>query len=174
VVDAGEPNDTCAKATSAGSVTDANTTALTLKGTLHSDSDQDWWKFDTVDAAEGTTNSYHIRIVFSAPASNSEFEFDVIRGDTCSVPDVKHSKLTSYDWCVDGTGTVGGKTVGEKSCGATAAIHCGPHSKPYYVRVRRKAGAAGTCSQYTLTVTAKGGGTCDFTQACDPQIDDTK
>jgi hypothetical protein len=38
--------------------------------------------------------------------------------------------------------------------------------------VRRKAGATGTCSQYTLTITAKGGGVCDFAQACDPQINE--
>jgi hypothetical protein len=171
-IDAGEPNDTCANATDGGSVTDANTTAVTLKGTLSSDADVDWWKFSTVDSDETTTNSYHIKMVFSAPASNSEFVFDVIRGDTCATPDAKHSELTSYDWCVDGTGSVGGKAVGEKACGATAAIHCGPHSKSYLVRVRRKAGTAGTCTQYALTVTAKGGGTCDFTQACDPQIDE--
>jgi len=173
-VDSTDPaNDTCsATAPSAGSVTDANTTPLTLKGTLSSDADVDWWRFNTVDSDETTTNSYHIKIEFSAPAANSEFVFDVIRGGTCGTPDTKHSNLTSYDWCVDGTGTVGGKTVGEKSCGATASIHCGPHTKAYLVRVKRKTGATPTCSQYTLTVTAKGGGTCDFTQACDPQINE--
>ncbi len=171
-VEAGEPNDTCATATAAGSVSDANTTALTLTGRLSGDADVDWFQFDTVDSDEGTTNSYHIKIVFSQPASNSEFEFDVIRGTGCGTPDSKHSSLTSYDWCVDGTGTVASKTVGEKSCGPTAPLHCGPHGKSYYVRVRRKAGATPTCGQYALTVTAKGGGTCDFTQACDPQIDE--
>lgn len=174
-IDASEPaNNTCsATAASAGSVTDANTTPLSLKGTLSADGDEDWWKFDTVDSDETTTNSYHVKIEFTAPASNTEFVFDVIRGAKCGTPDAKHSDLASYDWCVDGTGTVGGKTVGEKACGATAPIHCGPHTKPYLVRVKRKAGAAATCTEYTLTVTAKGGGTCDFTQACDPQISET-
>lgn len=173
-LDASEPgNDTCsATATSAGSVTDANTTPLAIKGTLSSATDVDWWRFDTVDSNESTTNSYHIKIEFTAPTTNSEFTFDVIRGAACATPDSKHSDLTSYDWCVDGTGTVGGKTVGEKACGATAPIHCGPHTKPYFVRVKRKSGSTPTCSQYTLTVTAKGGGTCDFTQACDPQINE--
>jgi hypothetical protein len=173
-LDPAEPgNDACsATLPSAGSVTDANTTPLQLKGTLSSSADVDWWRFDTVDSNETTTNSYHVQIKFTAPASNAEFEFDVIRGGTCATPDAKHFGLATYDWCVDGTGTVGGKTVGEKSCGATAPIHCGPHTKPYLVRVRRKSGATATCSEYTLTVTAKGGGACDFTQACDPQINE--
>lgn len=172
-LDTTEPaNDTCsATAPSAGSVTDANTTPLTLSGTLSSDADVDWWRFNTVDSDEGTTNSYHIKILFTAPATNSEFLFDVIRGGACGTPDSKHSGLTSYDWCVDGTGPAGSK-MGEKACGPTAAIHCGPHTKAYAVRVRRKPGATGTCSQYTLTVTAKGGGVCDFTQACDPQVNE--
>jgi len=174
-VEATEPaNNTCAGAvTSAGSVTDANTTPLTLKGSLSADNDEDWFKFDTTDADETTTNSYHIKIAFTAPASNSEFVFDVIRGAKCGTPDAKHSNLTDYDWCVDGTGTVGGKAVGEKTCGPTASIHCGPHTKPYLVRVRRKAGATPSCTQYTLSVTAKGGAACDFTQACDAQINET-
>jgi hypothetical protein len=171
-VDTTEPNDDCSTPTASGSVTDANTSALTLSGRLSSSSDVDWFQFDTVDSDEGTTNSYHIKIVFSAPAANNEFVFDVIRGPTCGVPDSKHSDLTSYDWCVDGTGTVGGNTVGEQSCGATAPIHCGPHGKPYFIRVKRKAGATPSCGEYTLTVTAKGGGTCDFTKACDTQIDE--
>ncbi len=167
-----EPNDTCAKATAVGSVTDANTTALNITGRLTSDADSDWYTFDTVDSDEGTTNSYHIKIGFTAPPSNGEFVFDVVRGDACKVPDAKHKELTDYDWCVDGSGKVGGKDVGEKSCGPTAPLHCGPHGKKYFVRVHRAIGVAGTCAQYTLTITAKGGGTCDFTQACDPQVDE--
>jgi hypothetical protein len=170
--DTGEPNDTCATPKASGSVSDANTTALTLSGHLSSSSDVDWFQFDTVDSDEGTTNSYHIKIVFSAPATNNEFIFDVVRGAVCGTPDAKHSDLTSYDWCVDGTGTVGGNTVGESSCGPTAPIHCGPHGKPYFIRVKRKPGATPTCDEYKLTVTAKGGGSCDFTQACDTQIDE--
>ncbi len=174
-VDATEPNETCADAKQAGSVTDANTTPLVVSGRLSSDGDVDWYRFDTTDAAEAGTNSYHIRIRFTAPVpNNDEFVFDVIRGDTCATPDAKHSNLTEYDWCVDGTGTdASGKTIGEATCSDTGAIHCGPHTKPYLVAVRRKNGATGTCSQYQLGITAKGGGACDFTQAtgaCDAQV----
>jgi hypothetical protein len=168
--DAGEPNETCATATAAGSVTDANTTALTIKGRLSSDVDEDWWSFDAIDFDETTTNSYHVRIVFSAPATNDEFVFSVVRGDACSVPDAKHSNLTEYDWCVDGQATVGGQTIGEQTCSATGPIHCGPHTKKYFLKVSRKTGAAGTCAEYTLTVTAKGSFNCDFSKACDTQV----
>ena len=172
--DQGTPNnDTCANATPAGSVTDANLTALNITGRLTSDTDEDWYSFDTTDADNGTQNDYHIKMKFTAPVpTNDEFVFDVIRGDQCDpAPDAAHSNLTDYDWCVDGTGTDGsGTTIGEATCGPTSTIHCGPHDKKYLVRVHRKAGAPGTCTEYTLTVTAKGGGTCDFTQACDSQV----
>lgn len=176
-VDAAEPNDTCGQATDAGSVSDANASSLNLIGTLSSDTDVDWYKFNTVDSDEGTTNSYHVKIKFTLPADASEFVFDVIRGNQCGTPDAKHSNLSSYDWCVDGTGTdASGATIGEQKCGPNGPIHCGPHTKMYYVAVHRKVGAAGTCTQYQLTVTAKGTGSCDFSQttgACDPQVNDT-
>ena len=173
-VDATEPNETCADAKAVGSVTDANTTPLTISGRLSSANDVDWFTFDTVDSDEGTTNSYHVHIEFTAPVpTNDEFTFDIIRGSTCAVPDAAHSNLTEYDWCVDGTGTdSSGATIGEATCGVTAPIHCGPHDKPYLIAVRRKPAATGTCSEYTLKITAKGG-TCDFSQAtgaCDPQV----
>jgi hypothetical protein len=172
-LESSEPNDTCADAKNAGSVTDQNTVALGIKGRLTSDTDEDWHKLTTVDTDEGTTNGYHVHMEFSAPSPNDEFVFDVIRGDACAAPAANHSGLSSYDWCVDGTGTdAGGKPIGEQSCGAQAAIHCGSHDKPYLVRIRRRPGAAGTCSEYTLGVTARGGA-CDFSQAtgaCDPQV----
>lgn len=174
--DSTEPNDTCAAAASVGSVSDADTTALTITGRLSSDSDEDWYTFSTVDSDEGSTNSYHIKIVFSSTTSN-EFVFDVIRGDKCAAPDSAHSNLSSYDWCVDGNGTdPSGTTIGEKSCGITAPIHCGPHDKAYLVRVHRNPAVTGTCQPYTLVVTAKGGGACDFSQssgACDKQVSET-
>ncbi len=175
--DSTEPNNTCASASAAGTVSDADTTALTISGRLSSDSDEDWYKVDTVDTDEGSTNSYHIQIKFTAPVGNTEFVFDVIRGDQCATPDAAHSNLATYDWCVDGNGTdSSGKTIGEATCGITAPIHCGPHTKSYLIRVHRAATATGSCKPYTLAITAKGGGTCDFSQssgACDSQVSET-
>jgi hypothetical protein len=173
-VEATEPNDTCAEAKPAGTVTDSATTPLNVTGRLGSDTDEDWYIVETTDTDEVTTNSYHIKIVFTAPVpTNDEFVFDVIRGGVCGIPQAKHSGLTSYDWCVDGTGTnAAGQPIGEQVCSATGPIHCGPHTKPYAIRVRRKPGSSGTCGDYTLTITGKGGGACDFSQpsgACDDQ-----
>lgn len=170
-------NNSCAGAKTlgpVGSITDANTNAVTMSGRLTSDTDVDWFMFDTVDSDEGSTNSYHVSIRFTSPSSNNEFVFDVIRGDTCGSPDAAHSDLTEYTWCVDGTYTIpgSGEVIGEETCGPTAPRQCGPHSKPYLVRVKRKPGATGSCIEYTLTATAKSApGMCDFTMACDPQVD---
>lgn len=174
-VEASEPNETCETAKDMGSVSDANLNALNISGRLTSDTDVDWYSFQTVDSDEGTTNSYHLKIDFTAPVpANNEFQFDVIRGDTCAKPGANQSGLTSYSWCVDGTGTGPlGETIGEEVCSADGARHCGPHGKRMFVRVSRKAGAAGTCDEYRLTITAKGNFACDFSAACTPQQDET-
>ena len=57
--------------------------------------------------------------------------------------------------------------AGELPCGDVAGeSHCNDESSPYFVRVHRMQGVAGTCTQYTITVTAQGGAACDFTQSC--------
>ena len=41
-----------------------------------------------------------------APSPNNEFVMDVIRGSTCTdSPTGGATKITSYDWCVNGSGT---------------------------------------------------------------------
>jgi hypothetical protein len=174
-VDVGEPNDTCAMATPAGTVTDVGT-PISFEGTLSSDTDVDVWSITTVDTDEMTTNSYHVKITFSQPATNTEFLMDVTRGDPCTdAPSGPTANITAYDWCVNGTASA---TVGEASCGPEAAVHCGgvpgpdsppppagDHSATYYVRVHRAPGVAGTCTPYQITATAAGG-ECDFSQMC--------
>jgi len=161
-VEAGEPNGSCAAATSAGSVTETGAPII-IQGTLSSPADVDFWSIDTVDANEATTNSYHVAIAFTAPATNDEFVMDVMRGDPCTnTPTGPSTAITAYDWCVNGSN---GGTVGEATCGPTAAVHCGNHSDKYYVRVYRKPGTTATCAGYTLTVSG-GGGACDVTKQC--------
>jgi hypothetical protein len=159
----GEPNDSCATAFDKGTVNDL-AGSLVLTGTLSSDNDVDYWTFQTNDTAETNDNSYHVRLVFTAPAVNDEFQMDVMRGSgSCSnSPTGSGTSITSYDWCVDGFS--GGQ--GEANCGPTAANHCADHSARYYVRVRRKAAAPKTCTQYSITVTGQGGPSCDFTKKC--------
>jgi hypothetical protein len=165
-VDLGEPNGDCGTATSGGTILDTGGSPAVLQGTLSSASDVDFWQFSTVDAAEGGTNSYHVSINFTAPTPNDEFVMDVIRGDACmNLPSGSAAGITSYDWCVNGV-SADGKT-GEAPCGDMIAgtNQCADHSSKYFVRVYRKLGATGTCTQYAITVTA-GGGACDFTQTC--------
>ena len=162
----GEPNDTCATATDAGSVSDGGG-AITLAGSLSSDTDVDVYVFTTVDTAEVNTNSYHVSIDLTAPAPNEEFLLDVTRGPMCSdAPSGPASGITSYDWCVDGSFMGPNGMMGEAPCGPQGAVHCADHTSVYYVRVTRKPGVTGTCTQYVVTVTAKGGDPCDFASTC--------
>jgi hypothetical protein len=74
--------------------------------------------------------------------------------------------ITAYDWCVDGKSADG--TAGEIPCAndGSQPVHCNDNSSGYYVRVRRKLGAMGTCNPYSIVVTAAGGDACDFTTQC--------
>jgi hypothetical protein len=108
------------------------------------------------------TNSYHVAISITQPVPNNEFVMDVMRGDPClDMPLGAGTSITAYDWCVNGSSA----TVGEAPCGPSAVHHCADHTSKYYVRVHRKAGATGTCTQYQVTVNG-GGGTCDVAQTC--------
>jgi len=163
-VDTTEPNDTCAMATMVGPIDDTSAAPLVLTGTLSSDTDVDVYAFNTTDSDEAgmMTNSYHVAINFTQPMPNSEFVMDVERGGPClDGPTGGGTAVTSYDWCVNAASA----TAGEAPCGPTAATHCTDHSSQYYVRVYRKPGVTGTCTQYQITVTG-GGGSCDLTQTC--------
>jgi hypothetical protein len=65
---------------------------------------------------------------------------------------------------VDGRGADG--FSGEIPCAndGTQPVHCNDNSSKYFVFVRRKLGATGTCTQYNVVITAKGGAPCDFEQ----------
>ncbi|MBI4953640.1 MAG: hypothetical protein HY908_16565 [Myxococcales bacterium] len=160
-VGTGEPgNNNCAAPQLIGTVTDV-AAGLTASGTLSADNDVDQYSFVTTDTNENTTNSYHVAIAFLANP-NDEFQFDVVRGASCSnSPPAASSNLTTYDWCVNGSS--GG--VGEAPCSPTGANHCADHSSSYFVRVHRKAGATPTCAQYQLSVRANGGA-CTFGGQC--------
>ena len=154
---------TCATAASAGMVSDTGA-PITIQGTLSSATEVDVWSIAAVDTLGAGTNPFHMSIACTMPTQNTEFQMDVIRGDPCSdTPAGAVSNLTAYDWCVNGTGS---PTVGEGSCGPTAAVHCTDHGGNYYVRVHRAAGATPTCTPYAITATASGGA-CDFTQMCE-------
>jgi hypothetical protein len=162
--DAGEPtNDTCSGAKAGGTVSDSGG-ELVMAGTLSSDADVDYWKFTAKDVVEPGTNSFHVAIDFTAPANNTEFVFDVMRGagDCKPAPSGPGSGVTSFDWCVDGMSG----TKGQGTCTSP----CKDFSSDYFIRVTRKPGATKTCTEYKLKVTAKGGlgRVCDFASECIP------
>lgn len=167
-LEAGEVNDLCANATSAGMVSDTAGSSITLAGTLSAPNDVDVWTFDAVDTNEVTTNSFNLRINFTSPMPNDEFVFDVIKGDACTdTPTGNSTNITSYGWCVNGRGPDG--LSGEAPCAndGSQPVHCNNYSSKYFVIVRRKLGATGTCTQYNVAITAAGGDPCDFTQKCE-------
>ena len=166
-VELGEPNDLCANATAAGTVSDIDGSSLTITGTLGGAGDVDVWTFDTVDTDEVTMNTYHVSVDFVSPMPNDEFVIDVIRGDACTdTPTGGGVAITAYDWCVDGKSADGLEGEGTCANNGWLPVHCNNNSAKYFVRVYRKLGAMGTCTQYSLQVTAKGGDPCDFTQKC--------
>ena len=100
-------------------------------------------------------------------APNDEFLIDVIRGNPCTDSPVGGSvAITSYDWCVDGAFAGPNGMEGEAPCAPQGGVHGADHSTTYYVRVYRKPGASGTCTPYTVTITATGGDPCDFSMKC--------
>ncbi len=161
-IDGAEPNDTGAQATNAGTVSDSGS-SINLTGTLSSDTDVDVYSFNTTDTAESGTDSYHVKMVFTEPATNNEFQMDVERGTTCTdTPTGGVADITSYDWCVNGNNG----TKGLAPCGNVAGeAHCADMGSKYFVRVHRKTGAAKSCDEYKIVVTA-GNGACDFSQTC--------
>jgi hypothetical protein len=161
-VDTNGPNGTCATAHDMGMVTSVSATPIVISGTLSSAGDVEFFTFNTVDTPQTNTNSYHVSIAFTEPSPNNEFVMDVMRGAPCiDAPTGPATSITSYDWCVNGSGP----TSGEAPCGPGAVNDCTDYTSVYYVRVYRAAGVAGTCTTFQLTVTG-GGGTCDLTQTC--------
>jgi len=160
-LEAGEPNDNCGSARAAGSLNDVGGAAtISFSGTLSSNSDLDFWTFTTIDTDETTTNSYHVAVSFQQNPGN-EFIMDVMRGACADAPTGGATGIIGYDWCVNASNG----TIGELSCGATSAIQCGNHSATYWVRVRRRPGANGTCATYQVSATARATG-CDLAQQC--------
>ncbi len=160
-VNAAEPNALCAQAASVGSI-QTGAAPIVINSTLSSATDVNVWTFNTVDVIQSTTDTYNISLKFTAPATNTEFIMDVIRGSTCSdMPTGPATAITSYDWCVNGTSGANG----ELTCGATAANHCTDESSVYFIRVYRAASATPTCTPYQITINASGT-TCDMTQQC--------
>ncbi len=166
-IDSSEANNTCGVATNAGTVSDTGGGNLTLQGTLSSAVDVDVYSFQAVDNNEGTTNSFHVSIAFTGPSPNSEFAMDVMHGPPCSdTPSGAMTGITSYDWCVNGTDN-GNPPTGESVCGQQGSIHCNDNSTTYWVRVYRRVGVPGSCTSYSIAVSANAGPCADMAAKCE-------
>jgi hypothetical protein len=145
-------NNTCPDVTDKGTIRDSSFQAITIEGTLHSTTDEDWYSFKTEDYSEPKlANSYRVNIKFTANPAD-EYLFDVIRvgssGSPCSV--AAKTRLTSYDWC--------GKQ------GASGADDV--QTSDYRLRVYRAPSASSTCSTYKIRVQNGGTGSCPAADAC--------
>jgi hypothetical protein len=153
------PADDCSKAQALGSLSDVGAAPLSLKGTLSSDTDVDWFGFETTDTQQALgQNSYRIHVEFAAGGNpGDEFRFDVLRGPAgTQCQGAPKSTLTSYDWCADSA--AGPKGAADADC-----------SGSYRIRVYRKAGATGACAQYVVTVSSGALGACPPADACGAQ-----
>lgn len=146
-------NNQCTAATDKGELPDEGSTPVVLEGTLHSDTDEDWYAIRAVDKNQVPNfNTYRVNIEFMPPNGNpgNEFLFDVIRGTDGDPCTAAKTGLTSYDWCAD----------------SSSSPADDDQSAPYRVRVYRNPTATGTCSNYKIRVSNGGAGACPAADAC--------
>lgn len=149
-------NDTCETATSLGDLPDQGGTPLLIEGTLHSDSDVDWYAINTVDTDQVPAfNTYRVHVEFLQPNGNpaDEYLFDVVRGTTAEPCSAAKTTLTSYDWCADSTTDPTKPSDDDQSA-------------PLRIKVYRNPAASGTCNSYKVRVTNGGTGACPPADAC--------
>lgn len=150
-----QSNEACPEATDLGSLPDQGGTPVLIEGTLHSDTDVDWYAIQTVDTNQVPSfNTYRVHVEFLEPDGNpgDEYRFDVIRGsgDPCSG---EKTSLTSYDWCADSTTNPSQPADDDQSA-------------PYRLKVYRNPAVTGTCNGYKIRVTNGGSGACPAADAC--------
>lgn len=147
----------CGAAIDLGSVFDeatSGTQILTAMGNAVPDGREVWYHFHAVDTGDATCDHFDVHVSFMTNPS-STYEFLVLRGDcsaTPSCPDCTADtcvSFTDYRFAIDGP-------TGQCPCQTTPSTSvnlCSDDSGEYYVRVRRRTGAAPTCDQYTLQIT---------------------
>ncbi len=149
-------NGECTTATSVGDLPDEGGSPLLIEGTLHSDTDEDWYAINAVDKNQVPAfNTYRVHIEFLQPNGNpgDEYLFDVIRGTVAEPCSAAKTSLTSYDWCADSTTTPAQPADDDQGA-------------PYRLRVYRNPAATGTCNAYKIRVTNGGSGACPAADAC--------
>lgn len=147
----------CGAAIDMGNVFDeasAGTLTLTAMGNAVAEGREVWYHFRAVDTPDSVCDHFDVHVSFATNPS-STYEFLVLRGAcdaTPSCPDCTADtcvSFTDYRFAID-------SPTGQCPCQTTPSTSvnlCSDDSGDYYVRVRRRMGAAPTCGQYTLQVT---------------------
>ena len=151
-----QSNETCAEATDLGSLPDEGGSPLLIEGTLHSDTDVDWYAIETVDSNQVPSfNTYRVHIEFLDLDGNpgDEFRFDVYRGSSADPCTGEKTSLTSYDWCADSTTNTSEPANDDQGA-------------PYRLKVYRNPSVTGTCNEYRIRVSNGGTGACPAADAC--------
>ena len=113
-----------------------------------------WYRFRGTDSADTSCDNYHVRVQFTENPGMS-FEFTTFRGSP-TTPMNDDVGYQDQNWATDMRVTMAGRLTGQCPCyasGATPVTNrsvCANDSADYWVRVRRRAGAANMCQSYAI------------------------
>jgi len=170
--DYGLKGGSCAAAESVGVLSDAGGQS-TQSGNIMPGEGGDWYKFTAQDNADGVggCDQFNVRIKFTSNPDGN-FVFDVFRGG-CGPSEQLCAAETDHTWFTNyygnkpvGPGVMpnnpagdtqkspspekGGECKCTTSPGAPGMNVCKDNSATFYVRVYRAAGAAASCSNYSI------------------------
>ncbi len=142
---------TCATAIDSGTVSDTGQRQM-ITGNVLPDDRVVWYRFVATDTPDTTCDNFHVRVLMMTNPGDT-FELTVFRG-ACDAAGCADTGFTDYRFATDLQMPMGGMTVGECPCSATTpgVNRCSDQSGTYYVRVRRRAGAALSCGAYTIEI----------------------
>jgi hypothetical protein len=143
----------CTSAIDLGDLADVGQ-MITQSGNVMPDDREVWYRFRGVDNPDAACDNFHVRVQFVTNPSDT-FELTVFRG-SCDTVECADGGFTDYSWATDFRATLAGMLTGQCPCFAsggapTADVSiCEDDGAQFFVRVRRRAGAALSCETYTI------------------------
>ncbi|MEM9074729.1 MAG: MopE-related protein [Myxococcota bacterium] len=110
-----------------------------------------WYRFRAVDSPDTACDNHHVRVLLSDNPGDA-FEFTTFRGG-CGTPMTADSGFTDETWRTDFRATIDGRLAGQCPCGTRMRniSPCSNNTMEYFVRVRRRSGAAAaSCATYEI------------------------
>lgn len=149
----------CQGAVSAGTVTDAMASMITLTGNVVPLGDEVWYEIKSVDdpEADGGCNKYHLKIAF-ADNPKMQFRFDLYYADcttaaSCNGMAEGPAGLTDYDFDANNDPMGGNECPCSNSAMPPMGQHqCIDHSQTLRMRVYRVMNAPLSCDNYKIVV----------------------